>query len=76
MTEDFPKPRYEPPIMIDLGSMAKGRGACTAGQTDAVDCTAGQGAFNACSQGGSASTAACTAGDSATVACTAGGLVA
>lgn len=75
MTEDSPKPRYEPPIMIDLGSIAKGRGACTAGETDTVDCTAGPGALNACSQGGSATTAACTAGVSATVACTAGGQV-
>jgi hypothetical protein len=64
MTEDFQKPRYETPIMFDLGSMAKGSGICDTGSApnaDPLDCTAGPTASRAC-----------TAGDSAQVACTAG----
>jgi hypothetical protein len=85
MAEEFQKPRYETPILFDLGSMAKGRGVCetgsgvtsgpldcTAGPSASNDCTAGTAALNNCSQGVSA-LVACTAGNSATSACTAGG---
>lgn len=42
MIEDVPKPRYEPPIMIDLGSIAKGRGQCIAGDGNTSGyCSAG-----------------------------------
>ncbi len=65
MTEDFPKPRYEPPVMIDLGSMAKGSGQ------PPVDCSAGSSAFRNCTAG-TAATDACTAGTQAIQSCTDG----
>jgi hypothetical protein len=65
VTEDFPKPRYEPPVMIDLGSIAKGSGQAP------IDCTAGASATNNCTAGGNA-TSACTAGTSAIQSCTNG----
>ena len=66
------KPKYESPILVPLGEMAKGSGDCVAGLSDVVDCTAGTAALNNCSQGVSA-LVACTAGLSAAAACTAGG---
>lgn len=73
MTERFPKPKYEPPIVIDLGSMAKGIGAldCTPGYTATRDCTQGDTAQNNCSAG-TAALVACSAGVSALSACSAG----
>ena len=65
MTQDFPKPRYESPVIIYLGSMAIG-----SGQTP-IDCTAGLSATNNCTAGGNA-TDACTAGTSAIQSCTDG----
>ncbi len=65
MTEDFLKPRYEPPAIIYLGNMAKGSGQ------PPVDCTAGPSATNDCSAGGNA-TNDCTAGTSAVQSCTDG----
>jgi len=74
VTEDLPKPRYESPILIDLGGMAKGKGQsycaagpldtgtyCTAGGSNPLACTAGTAAFNACSEG-TAAVNACTSG--------------
>ena len=70
MTEDFPKPRYEPPIMIDLGGMAKGKGDCVAGLTDTgARCTAGTSNLLACTAGTAAQNE-CTSGTSAILACT------
>lgn len=66
MTEEFPRQRYEPPIMIDLGSMVKGRGVCTAGNGDTIGpyCTAGPGNTSGyCSAGNSnTGTGYCTDG--------------
>lgn len=56
------KPKYETPIVVNLGEMARGAGACSAGTADVVDCSAGTAALNAC-----------TAGVSAVNGCTAGG---
>jgi len=65
--------KYESPILVPLGEMAKGSGgACVAGSTDAVDCTAGTAAYNNCTDAGVAALVACTAGNSALTACTAG----
>jgi hypothetical protein len=64
MTDDFQKPRYEIPIMFDLGGMAKGSGVCEGGSAPSInpiDCTAGVTASNACTAGTAAQTA-CTAG--------------
>lgn len=74
MTESSAKPRYEPPTTIDLGSMAKGKGICSTGNSPNdldTDCTAGPNATQDCSAGGSAYRD-CTAGTSAKNACTAG----
>jgi len=65
VTDDFLKPRYEPPVMIYLGNMAKGSGQ------PPVDCTAGPSAINNCTAGGNAQTA-CSAGTSAVQSCTDG----
>jgi hypothetical protein len=86
VTEEFPKPRYEAPILIDLGGMAKGRGQtnctagpldtgtfCTAGGSNPLACTAGTAAFNACTDQGVAAHDACTFGPVAVLACTTGG---
>ncbi len=73
MTEDSPKPKYEPPIMIDLGSMAKGSGACTAGLSDTDTCTEGGAATNNCTAGLAAGGSTCSAGSFANPTCTGGG---
>jgi hypothetical protein len=74
VTEDLTKPRYESPILIDLGDMAKGKGSycapgpldtgtyCTAGGSNPLACTAGTAAFNACTEG-TAAQLACTGGN-------------
>lgn len=75
MTEDLQKPRYEPPIMIDLRSMAKGGGQayCAAGPLDTgTYCTAGGSNPLACTDAGNAAYNECTEGTSAVLACTAG----
>lgn len=54
------KPKYEAPILVPLGEMAKGSGACSAGSGDTGSCTAGGAALIACTAGGAAAT--CTAG--------------
>lgn len=82
------KSKYESPIIVPLGAMAKGSGVCTtgssvvpaacsAGNSDtapgATDCTAGSGATSACTAGNTAQTA-CTAGPTNVGAtCSAGG---
>lgn len=73
MTE-VPKPRYEPPIMIDLRSMAKGKGYCAAGPNDTGGnyCTAGYSNPTACTEG-NAAYSECTSGIHAVLACTSGG---
>ena len=58
------KPKYEKPILISLGDMATGSGACTTGSGDTVTCTAG-----------GLAGIACTAGTAAQVGCSAGGRV-
>lgn len=76
--------KYESPILIPLGEMAKGSGlcetgssvapvTCTVGDADAavLDCTAGYTATQDCSAGPTA-TRDCTAGTAALNACTAG----
>jgi hypothetical protein len=78
------KSKYESPILVRLGEMAKGSGACTVGSSvvapacspgaaDAavLDCTAGLTATRDCTAG-TASLRACSAGISALPACTAG----
>jgi hypothetical protein len=78
------KPKYESPIVVPLGEMAKGSGvcttgssvvapSCTAGAVDAavIDCTAGSNATQDCTAGPTA-TRDCTAGTNAIRACTAG----
>lgn len=59
-----PRPKYEAPTVVELGALARGAGACTAGSGDTDTCTDGGAAFTAC-----------TAGTVATVGCTAGGVV-
>ncbi|MBF0502087.1 MAG: hypothetical protein HQM09_18250 [Candidatus Riflebacteria bacterium] len=58
------KLKYESPILVPLGLLARGSGACTAGSGDTDTCTAGGLALTAC-----------TAGNSAHAGCTAGSLV-
>jgi hypothetical protein len=55
------KPKYEAPIVVPLGEMAKGSGACSAGSGDTDTCTAGYLAATACTAGPVAH-AGCTAG--------------
>ena len=59
-SEKRTKPKYEAPIVVDLGELARGAGACSAGSGDTDTCTAGGAALTACTAGGSAAT--CTAG--------------
>jgi hypothetical protein len=63
VTEDFPKPRYEPPSTIDLGRMAKGSGACSGGMSDTGTCTQGDAATVDCTAGLAASGTTCSAGN-------------
>ena len=74
--EDFQKPRYEKPIMFDLGSMAKGSGQapedCTAGGSATRDCTAGVTASRNCTAGDSAVGSTCSQGATADPTCTGG----
>jgi hypothetical protein len=81
------KSKYESPILVPLGEMAKGSGACGAGssglaeacsagtgvEVSPINCTAGVSATTACTAGGSA-LSACTAGTSALTACTDAGV--
>ncbi|MBP1731110.1 MAG: hypothetical protein H6Q55_1539 [Deltaproteobacteria bacterium] len=55
------KPKYEAPIVVPLGDLARGAGACTAGSGDTDTCTDGGLALTACTNG-TAATAACTSG--------------
>ena len=69
------KSKYESPVLVPLGEVAKGSGACTPGSAGTgAACTAG-GAVGVnpinCTAGSNA-TDACTAGNTAKVACTAG----
>jgi len=66
------KSKYESPVLVPLGEMAKGSGACVAGVSDVVDCTAGTAALNNCTDAGVAALVACSAGNSAEVACSGG----
>lgn len=79
------KSKYESPILVPLGEMARGSGACEAGSSvvagtacaegaaDAgtIDCTAGPTAVRDCTAG-TAATRDCSQGVSATNACSAG----
>jgi hypothetical protein len=81
------KSKYEAPVLVPLGEIAKGSGACAPGSGGApvtcapgagvevspIDCTAGASASTTCTAGGTASTA-CTAGTSALTACTDAGV--
>ncbi len=60
--EKKPKPKYEAPVVVPLGELARGAGDCSRGSADTGDCTAGFAALGAC-----------TAGPVATLGCTAGG---
>jgi hypothetical protein len=77
VTDELPKPRYEPPIMIDLGIMAKGKGYCAAGPLDTGGeycsagesnqigyCSAGYGNMGTYCSAGTANQRACSAGPS------------
>ncbi len=78
------KSKYESPILVPLGEMAKGSGLCEAGSsvapvacspgaadTGALDCTAGSTATRDCTAG-TAAVRNCSQGVSAIPACTAG----
>ena len=69
------KSKYEAPILVPLGEMAKGSGACGAGSSGLPEaCSAGTGVEVSpinCTAGTTATTA-CTAGATAQTACTAG----
>src|SRR5450759_536394 len=77
------KLKYESPVLVPLGEMAKGSGACStgssvvaacaAGAADSapLDCSAGSTASRDCTAGTTA-TRACTGGTDALVGCTAG----
>ena len=60
------KPKYETPIVVDLGELARGAGACTGGSGDADTCTSSGGIANAgantCTTTGSLATGTCTGG--------------
>ena len=75
MRKDEPRarPKYEAPVAISLGAIARGSGYCSPGSgasdgycaqgaSASAYCTAGIAAVTACTAGGSAMTAACTAG--------------
>jgi len=47
--DEQPKPRYEPPVVVPLGELAKGDGSCALGSARGV-CNSGVGA-NPCSDG-------------------------
>ncbi|PKN38861.1 MAG: hypothetical protein CVU62_01280 [Deltaproteobacteria bacterium HGW-Deltaproteobacteria-2] len=66
------KPKYEAPIVIPLGGLAKGAGACTAGSGDTDACTAGPLAQTACTAGVTNNGATCSDGGSASPTCTGG----
>jgi hypothetical protein len=80
------KPKYESPVIVPLGEMAKGSGVCSTGSSvvtpscaaggadsAVIDCTAGPTAARACTAGNTAQTA-CTAGPTNVGAtCSAGG---
>jgi hypothetical protein len=70
------KPKYEAPIVVPLGEMARGAGDCSPGSGDTGTCTSvGGAATGTCTHGVSAS-ATCTNGVSAITTCTdAGGAV-
>lgn len=67
------KSKYESPVLVPLGEMAKGSGYCRTGSgASDGDCTSGGSAASYCTAGTSAGTA-CTAGNVASAAaCTAG----
>jgi hypothetical protein len=82
------KSKYESPVLIPLGEMAKGSGVCVTGSSvvapscipgaadsAVIDCTAGSQATRDCTAGTNA-TRDCTAGVNATRGCTSGGLIA
>lgn len=68
------KPIYEKPVVMDLGAVARGAGACLSGSVATVDgsCAGGgtvtTGGMIACQTGGTAA-ATCAGGFSATMGC-------
>jgi len=57
------KPKYKAPVVVHLGTLARGNGYCAPGSSaDPGYCTAGTFAASACTAGGTATSAACTAG--------------
>lgn len=72
--EKSTKPKYESPILVPLGGMAKGAGvACSAGSSANTDCVAGGGANPGfCQAGTTATPGYCTAGITAQTACSDG----
>ena len=74
MSDSNAKAKYEAPILVPLGAMAKGLGAaCSAGSNADTDCVAG-GTANPgfCQAGTTANPGYCTAGTSAATACSDG----
>ncbi len=69
------KPKYESPVIIPLGEMAKGtgQGECVAGSSAASNCRGGTSANPGyCQAGPNATPGYCHAGDNALADCTAG----
>ncbi|CAK0759793.1 conserved hypothetical protein [Gammaproteobacteria bacterium] len=64
--------KYESPVIVSLGEMAKGMGSCLAGSGDKGDCTMGGLADNACTAGPINNAGTCSAGGSANPSCTGG----
>jgi hypothetical protein len=68
------KPKYESPVIVPLGEMARGAGAeCAAGSNAVGNCRAGNSANPGyCQAGTIANPGYCTAGITASTACTDG----
>ena len=66
------KSKYETPILVPLGEMARGSGACTPGSGDSGACTSGGLANIACTAGPFNIGATCSAGGHANPTCTGG----
>ena len=66
MKPEIPKPRYEPPEVVELGDLAAGHGGCQTGTGDASGtCTnGGTNAGNQCTHGNQNRGGGCTNGNS------------
>jgi hypothetical protein len=48
------RPKYERPVLVDLGELARGQGACLSGSSDFGGCSGGSTANGQCYSGGMA----------------------